>query len=233
MKNEKNYFNSLKLLQHYKFHKNSVIDKILKYDYLTTFKIYNLSSENTKVLRILRFLSFLGSAPFFIILMSIFYFYGDLFYDIYLKNFGLMMFSGGVFLNLIFLTIPKYFLKRKRPYNDELFEKIFKLKIKNRDPEFGRGRTQSFPSGHAFFWGFLVLIVPYYFGLIYLPILIILLIIIDFSRIYFGCHFVSDVLIGTVFGLISSFIVISLFDSVFKPTIYLFYYIMKGYVFRN
>ncbi|MHA1299286.1 MAG: phosphatase PAP2 family protein [Candidatus Helarchaeota archaeon] len=142
-----------------------------------------------------------------------------------------MLLSGGCFLNLIFLTIPKFFLERKRPYADQKFQNTFNVIIKNRDPEFGRGKTQSFPSGHLFFWGFMMVIVPYNFGRLYFPICLIILILMGFARIYLGCHFCSDVIIGAIFGIISGLIIILLYNTVFYPTLSLFYHIMEGDIF--
>ncbi|MHA1338554.1 MAG: phosphatase PAP2 family protein [Promethearchaeota archaeon] len=220
--------NNEKLIKNYKFHSNSLINRIVKYDYLATLKIYNLNYDNVNfymlsLKRLIRILSFFGSAPFYVIMMSIIGVYSYFYRDQFIINFGAICLSGGIFLNILFLAMPKLIFRRKRPYANLAFKKLFNINIINRDLQFGKGQNQSFPSGHAFFWGFLLVVVPTYFGIIFMPLCLIILFLICFSRIYLGCHFVSDVIVGVFLGIISAMITIYLFDTLFYPILYLFY----------
>lgn len=64
----------------------------------------------------------------------------------------------------------------------------------------GRGRSGSMPSSHAANW-FAAATVLWFFYRKWMPVALILALVISFSRVYLGAHFVSDVAAGAILGL--------------------------------
>lgn len=203
------------------FYNNSVLDKILKWDYRSLLRIYDLDPKLTKPLKII---SFFGTFQFWLVFTSVIYLLGIVFaiegYYYSVFNFGALLFSG-IFGSFFTMTLLKWVLKRKRPFaNDNLKkylgEDIFQ-KIKNRDPKFGKRIYQSFPSGHVGYWMMEMLFFQYQFGnWVLIPFLIIIPFMI-IARIHFGVHFPIDIICGLILGLLTGYIVILMFHPILMP----------------
>lgn len=97
--------------------------------------------------------------------------------------------------SLALMFLLKYLFMRKRPLS----------------PLLQAAKGLSFPSGHAImavtFYGLLVYIVTHTIGTIWLQysltgLLVILILLIGFSRVYLRVHYASDVLAGFIIGLL-------------------------------
>ncbi len=137
-------------------------------------------------------ITFLGNAEFvipmfFVVSMIIFYKKRDFLFSFFVSFFS----------SIIITFILKYSLQRERPIYATFLENGF-----------------SFPSGHATFaigfYGFLAYITYKYFkqknNYLYSKIIlietIIFILLLGFSRIYFGVHYPTDVLAGFAVGMI-------------------------------
>lgn len=116
---------------------------------------------------------------------------------------------GGLMVSTFAFNLIKFIVKRPRPLNGLILENGF-----------------SFPSGHSlsaiFFYGFLIYFVSKYIKNTKLKrilqvLIIVIILLIGFSRIYLGVHFVSDVIAGFVLGLIILIVFINfLYKKVFE-----------------
>lgn len=179
---------------------------VLSKDYLILDqKFYNIVSENLiddPTTNILRFITLFGGALFLIIfaLVSI----------ITLKN---KKYSIAICINLIFSASVNYIIKliveRPRPSVLRLTEET----------------GYSFPSGHSMtslaFYGFIIYLLFKYQKdknkrNIISVLLSILILLIGFSRIYLGVHYLSDVLGGFLLGGIYLILYTEMFETVNK-----------------
>lgn len=179
---------------------------VLSKDYLIIDqKFYNIISENLidePTTNILRFITLFGGTLLLIIfaLVSI----------IALKN---KKYSIAICINLIFSASVNYIIKliveRPRPSVLRLTEEI----------------GYSFPSGHSMtslaFYGFIIYLLFKYQKdknkrNIITVLLTILIILIGFSRIYLGVHYLSDVLGGFLLGGIYLILYTEMFETVSK-----------------
>ncbi|QRF23982.1 phosphatase PAP2 family protein [Alicyclobacillus sp. TC] len=103
-----------------------------------------------------------------------------------------------------FLNHPiSHWISRKRPFEEQYMRSLL-----DHDP------GESFPSNHA--TGAFALVIPFIFVPGYALVLLVLAILLAFSRIYCGLHYVSDVWAGALTGMGLSFIglfVLSLLPS--------------------
>ncbi|MBD3350964.1 MAG: phosphatase PAP2 family protein [Candidatus Lokiarchaeota archaeon] len=208
-------------------HSSKLINRIINWDFKHLTKSYKFGQKYTQWVRLF---SFFGSFPAYLVVMCFFYFYGDHFNISKYRYFSLMLFTAGVVMSLLIVSIPKYILKRKRPYMDERIESYYKIKVINRDPEFG-GQQQSFPSGHVYFWTFQAIIIGFHFNIwIAIPIYLTIPLMM-FARMHLGCHFPSDVVIGAIFGVLSAIITIVFFYSFFYPSYLIVWSFLMGRFF--
>jgi undecaprenyl-diphosphatase len=152
---------------------------------------------------ILKIISFLGRETVWLSLIT---FYLFIWYDPFL----LSNFSGIFLIGLIIVVLTKHFVNRLRP-----FEKITedKLKVLERRPS-----SKSFPSWHAYniaAYGLLIGVLCLSFPLIFILTQIIT-IIVSFSRIQFGVHYPSDVIVGYAIGVIGFFLAYFLIGPVLR-----------------
>lgn len=98
-------------------------------------------------------------------------------------------------IELICYKLIKHFTTRRRPY--QRYQAVEKL-VEPID-------TYSFPSGHTAAATVAAMIFSYAFFWI-IPIAVIIVMLIGFSRIYLGVHYLSDVIIGFLLGQISFWI---------------------------
>lgn len=120
-----------------------------------------------------------------------------------------LLVAGGLMVSTFAFNLIKFIVKRPRPLAGLILEKGF-----------------SFPSGHSlsavFFYGFLIYFVSKYIKNTKLKrilqvLIIVIILLIGFSRIYLGVHFVSDVIAGFVLGSIILIVFINfLYKKVFE-----------------
>ena len=150
------------------------------------------------------FITLLGKHQFLIpanlILIAFFLFIGK--HNWFSVRVGAIALSS---LALMFLL--KYLFKRKRPLS----------------PLLQSARGLSFPSGHAImavtFYGLIIYIITHTINdpvvrYILIALLIVLIILIGFSRVYLRVHYASDVLAGFIIGIIWLFISLNVLKKV-------------------
>ncbi len=146
---------------------------------------------------ILRFISFFGRETLWLFFIA---FYLFIWYDPFL----LAYISATFLTGLIIILALKQIIKRKRPF--ERFEEG-KIIVFERTPS-----SKSFPSWHSYN----VMAQGLLFGLFFLNslfvtiIILIITLIVSFSRIQLGVHYPSDVIFGCIFGIMGFLITIYL-----------------------
>ncbi len=125
-----------------------------------------------------------------------------IFYLIDAKTFALLMVLSMLVTNAINNGLIKSLFRRKRPY--EKYEDIHTI-----IPEpYG----SSFPSGHsATAFGSAVVIMNY--NIVLGSVVLLLAILIAFSRVYLRVHFASDVFVGSLVGFLTTLYVVAFYWS--------------------
>jgi|KBSSwiStaDraftv2_1062776.scaffolds.fasta_scaffold175161_2 undecaprenyl-diphosphatase len=161
---------------------------------------------NPQLNRIMLFFTFLGKHQFLIPanLFILFYFL------VISKHSWFSIRSAAIALSsLVLMLLLKYLFQRKRPLA----------------PLLKAVKGLSFPSGHAImavtFYGFIIYILFHTIGhsgakYILTVLLVILILLIGFSRIYLRVHYASDVLSGFIIGLLWLFISLAVLNSIEK-----------------
>lgn len=166
---------------------------IRKYKYVEM-RIFEKLATHTSALRnrIILFITFLGSHLFLIpanlVLLAFFLFFRK--YSWFSVRVVVIALSS-----LALMLLLKYLFKRKRPLS----------------PLLKAAKGLSFPSGHAItavtFYGLLIYIInhtmpPILLKYVVTVFLVILILLIGFSRIYLRVHYVSDVVAGLIIGVL-------------------------------
>jgi len=159
---------------------------------------------NPQLNRIMLFFTFLGKHQFLIPanLFILFYFL------VISKHSWFSIRSAAIALSsLVLMLLLKYLFQRKRPLA----------------PLLKAVKGLSFPSGHAImavtFYGFIIYILFHTIGhsgakYILTVLLVILILLIGFSRIYLRVHYASDVLSGFIIGLLWLFISLAVLNRI-------------------
>ena len=196
-----------------KLHKNKIINKILRIDYEFLIKIYGI---NPKLTFFIRIYSFFGSILFWGPLILILYLIGRFMEFNNVKDFGLILLSCLILSSTIIGSLKKI-AKRKRPYFNEQLKSIYKIEITNRDRWFGFKKFNSFPSGHIGQISSSMIIFSYYMGQNWMLPLFIATLLMILARNHLGVHFLSDTLVGGLFGIGIGYLTIFLWPVLFDP----------------
>ena len=147
-----------------------------------------------------------------------------------LNSFMRIITDYGEWYTYVFIVLLIFIFKRKYSYvliacilSNTLFNNAIKMLIQRDRPVWKSYvlTDYSYPSGHAMsslaFYGLIIyLIIKYYKGKTKYPIIIILsllILIVGFSRIYLGVHYLTDVLGAYFFDLIYLSIFITLIEN--------------------
>ena len=167
--------------------KNQAIHEYLQWEKALAIKVYSSHSKKSQILYF-KLVTTFGSPGLWWIIMSIFLFYG-IFLD---RWYEYASFSGAYVFTMPIYLIVKAAVRRKRPF--KVHEEIAP-----------RGRAEagaSFPSGHSTFGALLYSYIGlFYFGggLIMIPLFLMTLYI-GYTRMVLGVHYLSDVIIGVLYG---------------------------------
>jgi undecaprenyl-diphosphatase len=106
-----------------------------------------------------------------------------------------MLLFIGIFITAVFVLVLKFIIQRPRPEGD--WGQVYR-----------RSDPHSFPSGHAARATMLTVIMIlsgyYWVGLI----MVAWTVLVDISRIKLGVHYLSDIIVGTIIGLVIGTIVV-------------------------
>jgi undecaprenyl-diphosphatase len=158
-----------------------------KWDKKTIIKYNGIGGNRTTYF--LKTCSFLGRETLWIFLIA---FYLFVWYDPFLlSNLGAVFLIG-----LFFIAIIKKVVNRERP-----FDKLEKGKIKILEK---KPTSKSFPSWHSYNITSYSLLFGVYFlkSPLVLILMLLLVVIVSFSRIQLGVHYPSDVIIGCIIGIL-------------------------------
>jgi membrane-associated phospholipid phosphatase len=182
-----------------------LINKIDKWDQHVILRHNGLGG---KILSLtLKFCSFFGRETLWIFLI---FFYSLLWYDPFLVSYISATFLTG----LILILIIKRVVKRPRP-----FEKLSEIIVYEHHPT-----SKSFPSWHSYNVLSQGLLIGWFFlnSLIVTIFLVMFAILVSISRIKLGVHYPSDVIFGTLCGLLGFLIAVFFYWTINSTCFYLF-----------
>lgn len=178
-----------------------IFDKIFEWDQKTILK-YNGFGGN-KFTSFLKIISFFGRETIWLLLMWWFFF---LWYDPLIFSYISTTFLVG----LIIIAPVKKLFERARP-----FETLKTIRVLEREPI-----SRSFPSWHVYNVVSQGLLIAYLLNsLLITMIIIIITILVAFSRIQLGVHYPSDVIVGSFIGITGFLLSIGILSPLFLELI--------------
>lgn len=168
-----------------------IAEQINEIDYILSNKLFLSLNNNAKLFSII---AHLGDTPFiifFIILSFIIGLFSKPFLDIALFSAFLLLFEA------ILASIAKGLIKRQRPtYADSTeYQGVLPMDL------------YSFPSGHAARMSALT-VMAFFFNPLFGIITLLCSLVICFSRIVVGAHYIGDIIGGFILGSLSTFILL-------------------------
>ncbi|MGD9211046.1 MAG: phosphatase PAP2 family protein [Desulfobacteraceae bacterium] len=163
--------------------------------------------RNYKPSFIIKALVFMGDGPFWLIVMAVAAFIGQIFNVLSFEQVANLLIFGLTITNFVITPLKKK-VKRKRPYADKQLRNELNLIISNRDLDHGSRELESFPSGHAVWTSLSVFIISFQFGYIGLLLFGWMIPAIMYLRPHLGVHYPSDVIAGFFIGGVNAMITI-------------------------
>ena len=168
---------------------------IQKIDIFSMFKVQDLHNPILNFIMI--FFTTIGDyGIFFLILGFIFLFFKKF------RKIGFLIYLSQIF-NIIVVSILKDLIQRPRPF----------LSLPDLHPLISLPSSYSFPSGHASASFAFAVIIAYCLKKWTIPAYL-LAITIAFSRVYVGVHYSSDIIVGAIFGVFSSILIILFYNKI-------------------
>jgi undecaprenyl-diphosphatase len=157
---------------------------------------YQRPYENSLTIKAL---IFTGDAMFWLIVLFIAAFTGQLLNSEPLKQLVIQLILGSMIGILLFLLCKTY-VKRRRPYANDQLQQDLNIKIQNRDPVYASKEFESFPSGHVLWTTMCVSLICFQFGYMYVLVIGWMIPAMIYLRPHLGVHYPSDVLASLVLG---------------------------------
>lgn len=159
----------------------------------------------------------MGDGPFWMIVLFITAFAGQLLNSDTLRQLVILLMLGLMISNMAFVFCKTY-MKRKRPYANAQLQQDLKVKIQNRDPGHGSKELESFPSGHVLWTTICVSL--FYFQLGYVSMLFLgwMIPAMMYLRLHLGVHYPSDVLSSLILGCFTVTITLNIAPGVIEYT---------------
>jgi undecaprenyl-diphosphatase len=152
----------------------------------------------------LRLFSFLGRETIWLLLIAFYIF-------IWLDPFIFINIGSAYLIGLLLIVPIKTLINRERP-----FREITEIRVSGRKPSSG-----SFPSWHAYNIVSQSIIFLHIFSSPFLiPVSFFLTVLVCFSRVQLGVHYISDVIMGILIGLIGGFSTITIISPFFLKVFY-------------
>ncbi len=189
------------------FLKNQKIRDYFNWEKTLAIKVYSNHSKKAQIIYF-KLITTFGSPGLWWIIMMVFLLYGILFG----RWFELASFSGAYVFTMPIYLIIKSAVRRKRPF------KVHEEIVPRGHAEVGA----SFPSGHSTFGALLYCYLGlFYFngGIIMIPLFLMALYI-GYTRMVLGVHYLSDIIVGVLYGFTMGLLYHFFFHQIWVEFIY-------------